>query len=657
MFHGRLLWMLGLAALSGCSYGMSELTDQTVCDLTARVRDLEPIQPAKDFMPPAINGSQSGATSSRNRITAGQDSSAAQEGVRQTGLLQVNREPPPASHPLLIPEDLPGSDAERFPDLREMTDAEKKEYFNKLYARLDPVPEDFQPAPGPDGKPLTLSDLQRMGTAHSPNITRAAAAVQAARGAFVQSGAYPNPLVGYEGDTIGDAATAGFQGFFYDQIIKTGNKLKLQQAAATMDLLNAELALRRAQSDLSTQVRQNYFQVLVALETIKINKALVRFSDAIYYTQKELMEKAPLAAPYEPMQVRPLAYQARFNLEQARNQYQASWKQLAATLGLPGLPPTELAGRLDVPIPSFEYDKVLAQVLERHTDILMARNDYQKARYNLRLAQITPYPDIEVRLVVQKDFTAPPFQVVHSVQVGGPLPIWDQNRGNIMQAEGQLKQASEEEHVARSQLTSSLADAFNRYKSNRRQVEITLLQVKDQIRVYEGIYQRRHVVGDVTFSDVVTAQQTFAGYISNYVTALGLQWTAVVDVANLLQTDDLFQVGDMKAVLPVPDLNQVAPLPCAHPCAPLPDKKYLHGADGLWPATVVDPQGKSMPPAPADQQSRTTPQPSSSDIAPTARRPAPLRHSQGTSSWASDQAPAPQAEELQELPPAAPVGK
>jgi cobalt-zinc-cadmium efflux system outer membrane protein len=576
-------------------------------------------------MPPAINGNQSNASSTNNRLTAGPTPSPAGEEVRQTGLLQVNREPQPAGHVLSIPDDLPGSDAERIRDLSKMTDAEKKEYFNKLYARLDPVPPDLRPAPGPDGKPLTLSDLQKLATAHSPAITRAAAAVEAARGGFVQAGAYPNPLVGYEGDTIGDAGTAGFQGFFFDQVIKTGNKLKLQQAAATMDLRNAELALRRAQFDLSSQVRQNYFQVLVALETIKINKALVRFSDAIYNTQKELQEKAGVAAPYEPMQVRPLAYQARFNLEQARNQYQASWKQLAATLGLPGMPPTELAGRIDLPIPSFEYDKVLAQVLERHTDILTARNDYQKARYNLRLTQITPYPDIEVRVAIQKDFTAPPFQVVHSVQVGGPLPIWDRNRGNIMLAEGQLKQASEEEHAARTQLTNNLADAFNRYKSNRRQVEITLLQVKDQVRVYERIYQRRNLLQDVSFNDVVTAQQTLAGYISSYVTALGLQWTAVVDVANLLQTDDLFRVGDKKSVAPVPDLNQLAPLPCAHPCAPVPDKKDLHGADGQWLPTVADPKTAPMPPA--DNQTRRPAQPDTSEVAPAARRPVPFRQS------------------------------
>src|SRR5207249_7495945 len=124
-------------------------------------------------------------------------------------------------------------------------------------------------------------------------------------------GAYPNPTSGFQGDTIGDGATAGFQGVFFDQVIKTGNKLKLQQAAATMDLLNAELALRKAQSDLAGQVRTNYFAVLVAQENIRVSKALVRFTDSLYRSQVDLLAtNVGLAAPYEPMQLRPLALQA-----------------------------------------------------------------------------------------------------------------------------------------------------------------------------------------------------------------------------------------------------------------------------------------------------------------------------------------------------------
>jgi hypothetical protein len=44
----------------------------------------------------------------------------------------------------------------------------------------------------------------------------------------------------------------------------------------------------------------------------------------------------------------------------------------------------------------------------------------------------------------------------------------------------------------------------------------------------------------VGFNDVVTAQQTLATIVAFYMQALGDQWQAVVDLAGLLQADDLF---------------------------------------------------------------------------------------------------------------------
>jgi cobalt-zinc-cadmium efflux system outer membrane protein len=623
MTNKILPWTLGLLLVHGCSYAVREQTDQLVCDLAAQPRDVEPARPMDQTPPPmpsakAKNNDLSESVTQASHV--GPASAHENRTVKPVVFVEQDKTKPLPEQTLDIPSNLPGANAPAidWPDTKE----EKERYLKKLYPPLPDLPPDYKPAAGPDGRPLTLSDLQRLATANSFSIKQSAAAVKAAQGAAIQAGAYPNPAIGYQADTVGNAATAGFQGFFVDQIIKTGNKLKLQQAAATMDLLNAELALRRAQSDLASQVRANYFAVLVAQENMRVNKALVRFTDSIYQSQLALLApNVGLAAPYEPMQLRPLALQARFNFLQARNQYQASWKQLAASMGLVGMPLTELAGRVDMPVPVFAYDDVLNHMLREHTDVLSADNSIQKARYNLRLSQVAVYPDVELKVTIQKDFTAPPFQVVNSVQLGGPLPIWDHNKGNIIQAEGQLISALEGPHQARTQLTINLADAFNRYDTNRRQVSFARQQIDDQVRVYRGLYDRRHKLpADVSFGDLVTAEQTLAGFISAYVTALGAQWTATVDVANLLQSDDFFQAGKKEDVSPVPDLDSLCPLPCEHPCAPVPEKKWLNGVDGEWVSPETEP--KTKPPADKPQSRATLPV---TDFAASLSRPAPLR--------------------------------
>src|SRR5262249_22320295 len=177
--------------------------------------------------------------------------------------------------------------------------------------------------------------------------------------------------------------------------------------------------------------------------------------------------------------------------------------------------------------------------------------------------------------------------------------------------------ATEEAHRVRSDLSSRLAEAFERYENNRVLLGYYSQYIlPDQVRAYRGVYERHQQEPDkVGFADVVSAQQTLAAVVSAYVTTLGATWTAVTDVANLLQTNDLFQTGQ-EQVTPVPDLEQLGPLPCSHPCSPLPDPGLMKG-DGTWPRAAPEEAGKSSP-APDNRGAADAP--SATDFATAARR-------------------------------------
>jgi cobalt-zinc-cadmium efflux system outer membrane protein len=556
---------LSFVVLAGCA-SLSARVDREISELAARVDQVE-INPAVDLAPATASEAKTLPEPSAPSPPA-PNAQPRQKAPIQPLAFQEKKSP----ERLVVPRNLPGADAPPITKYPE-DPAKKKRYLQELFPPLPPAPQLRPTAPGPEGRPMTLADLQRLAAIYSPAIKSAEAAVEAAKGAAKQAGAYPNPLFFFEQDTVG-TGPYGYEGFGIHQVVKTGNKLKLQQAAAMMDLLNARLALKRAYSDLAYQVRTNYFSVLVALESVKINEALYQFANEIYRVQVEIVE-GQLSAPYEPLQLRPLAIQARFNLMQAQNQYLAAWKQLAATLGLRDMPPTELEGQVDMPVPVFDYDAVLRRALARHTDVLTALNSIEKARFNLELAKVTPVPDVDVNILAQKDATSPPNLIVHSLQFSVPVPIFDRNQGNIKQAEGILSQASAGPNQARDSLTRTLADAYNRYETSRENVAIAMQQIRDQLRAYRALYDRymRGPTGGLSFGDVVTAQQALAGYIAGYVTALGLQWTAVNDVANLLQTDDLFQSVERQAVDPVPDMRNLIRPHVLPPCSPAPHKQ------------------------------------------------------------------------------------
>jgi cobalt-zinc-cadmium efflux system outer membrane protein len=545
----RLMLALSLL-LGGCSYPFCADPDRVASDLASRPIDVRPA-PAEPAWEP-------------------------------TQAPEVAPKPaaPPGLQPVPVPPEVPGGGATaiQLPPLTPETEAERNREIDRLFSPLPAPGENPQPPPGPDGRPLELHDLQQLALTNSPLIRQAAADVEAARGALIQAGAYPNPMMGFEGDAIGEGdapnknATAGQIGGFVSQTVKTRGKLGLARAAAEQNVVEAEYALRRAEFDLLARVRAGYFAVLSAREAMRVALAFARFTEAIYRIQVGQL-RAGQVASYEPLQFRALALQARFTLAQARQRHVSAWRQLAAAMGVPEQPPAQLAGRIDMPLPVYRYEDVAARVLARHTDVLTARAALERARHNLRLAQVTPFPDIDVRVLVQKDYTTPPHNVMTSVQVGGPIPVWDHNRGNILQAEAQLVRATEEEQRVRDELVRQLADAFERYNLNRELLAPyrgTLLP--DQVRVFNGIFRRYLTQGpkmtEVNFIEIATAQQNLATSVTAYLQALGEQWRAAVDIAALLQTEDLFQAGGeplpTECLPPLPDFDRLLS-PCGHP--------------------------------------------------------------------------------------------
>jgi cobalt-zinc-cadmium efflux system outer membrane protein len=409
-----------------------------------------------------------------------------------------------------------------------------------------------------------LSDLQRLAAANSPALKQAVSDVEAAQGNLLQAKTYANPTLTWVFDPANNNSTANTQGAALEQVIQTAGKQKLGVAAAQKDLDNAELALKRARSDLSTAVRNAYFTLLVDVETLIVTRAVAQFAHDIYRLQTRLL-KGALAAPYEPASLRAQAFTTRLAYKQAIQSYMYDWKMLVATIGERQLPLSEIAGQVDRLIPLYDYDEVLAYALKNHTDVLTARNVLTKAQFNLKLAQVTPIPNIDVRASLERDKSLAPFGTYSQFGMSIPLTIWDQNKGNIIAAQAGLVRASEESHRVEVTLTNGLAGAYANYQNNLSAIEYYRRYIlPDLVRYYRGIYARRQIDPNSAFGDLVNAQQTLSSNVTAYLVVLQNLWTSVVAVADFLQTDDLFQMARPRELPELPDFSQPPPWPCEH---------------------------------------------------------------------------------------------
>jgi cobalt-zinc-cadmium efflux system outer membrane protein len=199
-------------------------------------------------------------------------------------------------------------------------------------------------APAPAASPLASADLEQMALRGDPTLAQAAANVEAARGRAQQAGLYPNPTVGYEGNLIGVAGTAGeFQGAFIDQTIVTAGKLRLSRGRFAQEVSEMEAQALAQQYRVLNGVRVPFYLLLAMQRLLDVRTELLKVAEDAVKTTEELVNVGAANKP-ALLQARIEAWQERVALENARTLYEAAWRQLAAFVGSPCLPVGRLPG-------------------------------------------------------------------------------------------------------------------------------------------------------------------------------------------------------------------------------------------------------------------------------------------------------------------------
>lgn len=445
-----------------------------------------------------------------------------------------------------VPSELPGSEAEslRVPPFDPMQPLEERRMqIARLYAALPALPE-FAMA-DPSQPVWSLAELEQLAWENHPAVMQAAAQVEVARGAMIQAGLHPNPTVGWEEDTIANGIQ-GYKGPYIDQQIVTGGKLKLARSAAAMDYENAQIAYQRTRIDVATRVRDAYYDLLVSLQRRRMLAALSRLTDEIYRAQIELAAGGQAAA-YEPLQVRVFSVQARNAVIEANNGVIAAGRRLGAAVGMADAWEFRVAGQAEEFPDALDYDSAKAYLLRNHTELRSVRNQIVQAQYLSRLEYIRPrIPDISFYGTYQHASEVPPFVNSYNFQVGVPLPVFDRNQGNILSAQSAIVRSERAYSAVQNDLVGQLAAALARFDTARVQAgNYRRHMLPDQVRTYRGVYSRYRQggQGELNFGDVIVAQQTLTMTVSEYADVLNELWRAYVDIAELLQVEDLVQLS------------------------------------------------------------------------------------------------------------------
>ena len=389
------------------------------------------------------------------------------------------------------------------------------------------------PLSGSDGK-LSLAQLEQMATANNPAIAQAEARVAALRGRYVQVGLPPNPTLGYLASEIGDEGRAGQQGGYVGQEFVTGGKLRLNRAVVSQEIQQAAQVVEAMRLRVLTDVRLAYYAALVAKRREEAADELLQIG------AKTTAESARLKASGEIAKTGLLTLEieqqnAQIVLAMARSEREAAWRRLSSIVGA-DLPVTELAGDLSqIPVPK-TYEDQLARLTQTSPEMAAAFSEIARSQNALARAQREPIPDISTIWSVQKDNATG--DTIAGVQVGIPLPIWNRNQGQIMQAQAEISQARRNVDRVQLNLKNRLAVAFQRYSSAQERARIystvIIPKAEENFKLVQGAFPAQ--IGSLEF---LTAQRTYFQTKLAYIDALAELWASWSEIEGLLLTNSL----------------------------------------------------------------------------------------------------------------------
>jgi cobalt-zinc-cadmium efflux system outer membrane protein len=407
-------------------------------------------------------------------------------------------------------------------------------FSQPVWAEEETVRPDPQPAvETPVNLGITLEELVAIAESSSPTLRMAVADVEAARGKALQVGLYPNPLL------IGGAnQIVGNQSQYYaalSQEIVTKHKLQLNRGAATQELMQSEQAFILIRFELLTAVRQTYMMTLAAQRR---NEVLVRL---VEISRKSMQAAERLQAAGEGTRTDTLLFEievekAEVALENSEARLKAARRMLVAVLGARDMEIQRINGNLTESLDQIAQQVLIDGYVPYNASVQIAEREIEKSKFLIRRAEVEPFPNLTVYAGYQRQIE-PALHNMGLLTLSVPLPLWNQNQGNITSAYAQLTRAEADVEMVQNTISKKMADAAGRYRVADQQAQRFELKIVPKAREGVKIIQEGFAQGQFDFLRLLQAQRVLVESNLGFIDALEARWTAAADMAGLSQIE------------------------------------------------------------------------------------------------------------------------
>ena len=397
---------------------------------------------------------------------------------------------------------------------------------------------------------LTLAELERMALDSNPTRRAAQGMVDAAMGRSRQARAWPNPVVGLSAEEItsrGNTDPRGAYGFFVEQSIPLGGKLRLTRSVFERAIEEADARADLQQQRILSSVRTLYYQLLTTERRIEVHERLATLGSEATSVTAQLFNVGAADRP-DHLESEIETHRVQLELSAARNEQFALRQQLAAVVGRPELALRRLAGTIDVALPEVERDAKLQELVERSPQMRGARAALARNQAATAMARRQTYPDLFLRggAAYNREHgedTRKPIGWEGQLEAGVSLPLFNRNQGGIAAARAEETVAEAEIARLALSLRAQAAAEFARYLTALRAAESFRADIMPRAEQAYTLYLARYREMAAAYPQVLVAQRTLFEMAREYLVQLQTTWQSALRLQGLLAGDGLDSPG------------------------------------------------------------------------------------------------------------------
>ena len=388
--------------------------------------------------------------------------------------------------------------------------------------------EALQTAATAPATPLSLTKAIELALEGSPEVAAATRQWEATEGQVLQGRARPNPELAY---SLEDARSrTRTQSWQLNLPVELGGKRAARTKAAEKSREQAQAQLNELKAALRANVAAAYFDVLTAQERLVLAKDSVALAKSSTDTVAKRVA-AGKVSPVEESKARVAEAGIRVELAQAASEQRNALSRLFALLGKIEAPFTVLEGKAEnlPPVPKLAD---LQSLISSSPAVVLARIEVDRRKALTDLEQSKRVPDITVSAGIQRSNETQRNILLFGVSV--PLPVFDRNQGNLLEALKLEDKARDELQGATVRLHSEVAQAQERLSTIAAEVQSLRQDVLPGAKSAYAAATIGFENGKFNFLEVLDAQRTYFTAKSQYLKALGEAHRAAADVDRLL---------------------------------------------------------------------------------------------------------------------------